>query len=134
MTRCSNPDYPDYTPTNRGGTTRTVDPDYPDSLPEGESGVQTVGVEAVVLCPDQGQPRLLPLTDREVTDLRRRMCGGKRALGIGEARRAACRMRRQGHPVSQYPCCWCHCWHVGHPPGMHTVRMLARYLRFGEAS
>jgi hypothetical protein len=60
---------------------------------------------------------------------RRRSCDGKRAYGASAARGVAAAMRERGERVDAYPCIFCPSWHVGHQPGMATVRMLANAMR-----
>jgi hypothetical protein len=74
----------------------------------------------------------------EVTTLRRQVCGRKARLGQRSAMASARRLRASGVGMSAYPCPFCvpseggPWWHLGHPPAMATVELLARYLRFGS--
>jgi hypothetical protein len=79
------------------------------------------------------------LSDFETERLRRSMCGRKARLSEHSAQRAAMAARGQGTALSAYPCPLCvdgdrRWWHVGHPPTMATVELLARYLRFGSVT
>lgn len=67
------------------------------------------------------------------------MCGEKVAYGYEGASRAAWRLRHlEGEAVNAYPCPFhpaaAHVWHVGHPPSIERMVVLARYLRFGSSS
>lgn len=85
-------------------------------------------------------PARSTLTQEELTDLRRRMCGTKRTYSAHHAQEVAARMREQGQPVSAYPCPFHQnepgngTWHVGHAPNVRRMELLARYLRFGGPS
>ena len=80
------------------------------------------------------------LTQDELSDLRRRMCGQKRGYGAHQAQQVAARMRAEGEKrISAYPCPFHpvgdehtgRTWHVGHAPSMYRVGLLSRYIRFG---
>lgn len=76
------------------------------------------------------------LTADEADDLRSRMCGGKIVHTYEVASRRAWYFRNvEDQGVNAYPCPFHHghpgCWHVGHPPNVERMRLLARYLRFG---
>lgn len=67
------------------------------------------------------------LRDRRA--LRRAMCGRKKPMGQGAARRAAAGARADGVRVSAYLCIFCHQWHIGRPPNMRSVQRIARVIR-----
>lgn len=77
------------------------------------------------------------LTRAEVDDLRERMCGDKLPRSYEGASKVAWVLRQEGDSrVGTYPCPFDHrhgplVWHVGHPPSIERMRVLARYLRFG---
>lgn len=82
-----------------------------------------------------GEPAAL--TQEEAAGLRARMCGGKVAYDYDGASRAAWRLRHiDGEAVNAYPCPFHghHVWHVGHPPSIERMVVLARFLRFGATS
>lgn len=66
----------------------------------------------------------------------RHACEWKKPYSYECASRVAWAKRQQGLPISAYPCPFAPgtgTWHVGHAPGMDTVKTLARFLRFGAA-
>ena len=62
-------------------------------------------------------------------ELRRQLCGTKRALGVKAAHCRAEQLRHLGHVVSAYGCVFCRAWHVGPAPSMETIEALARVIR-----
>lgn len=76
------------------------------------------------------------LTFIEVRRLELGMCGRKARLNRRSAMGSAARARSHGVNLSAYPCPFCAgveaWWHLGHPPTMAHVELLARYLRFGS--
>ena len=40
--------------------------------------------------------------------------------------------RANGRNLAPYNCAFCGFWHLGHPPTMTGIELLARYLRFGS--
>src|SRR5436305_15031024 len=78
------------------------------------------------------------ITPAQEQGLRRRMCWFKaRYPTIGEARSASRRAKaRTGECIGPYTCPWCPLdgergYHIGHPPAMDSIRLYARWIRFG---
>jgi hypothetical protein len=74
------------------------------------------------------------LTFVEARRLEARMCGAKARLSRRSAMASGRRLRAQGVDMSAYPCPFCGgtWWHLGHPPAMAHIELLARYLRSGS--
>lgn len=64
-----------------------------------------------------------------VDAVRERTCTRKLRRSERDARSFAVKLRASGVAVSPYRCPFCRGWHVGHPPSMETVELLARVIR-----
>ncbi len=77
----------------------------------------------------------LALTSEEHDDLRSRMCATKKPLTFEQASRSAWISRNvRNDNMGAYPCPF-HgegVWHVGHYPSIERMKVLARFLVYGE--